>query len=172
MPYAIPHNEPLGRRPAAVPRALHMLDIENLAGGPDFTITGAEALRRQYEATVPIGSDDLVVIASSHHAARRAWFAWPHARRLVRSGADGADLALVAVLETERIAERFHTVVLGSGDGIFAEPCARLQAEGCRVTVVSQPGMLSRRLAFAVRDRIALRVDHVSCPARVLRTAA
>lgn len=172
MPCNLHHSERLRRRSIADTRALHILDIENLAGGPNFTPNAADALRRQYEAIVPFGPDDLVVIASSHYGARTAWFSWPHARHLVRSGPDGADLALIGVLENERVAERFQTVILGSGDGIFAEPCARLQAAGCGVTVVSGAGMLSRRLAFAVRDLISLQPDDISCTARVLRTAA
>ncbi len=55
-------------------------------------------------------------------------------------------------MKTERIDERFDRVVLGSGDGIFAEVCALLQAAGCVVTVVSRREALSRRLRFAVRD--------------------
>lgn len=154
------------------PRALHLLDIENLTGGPRFSATDARAVRRRYEAAVAIGPDDLIVIASSHYAAPVAWFVWHDVRRLVRSGADGADLALIEVLETERITERFQAVIVASGDAIFAEPSARLQAAGCQVTVVYQPGTLSRRLAFAVRDLIRLPVDGICSTARISRRAA
>lgn len=74
------------------------------------------------------------------------------ARRLVRSGENGADLALLQVLEQESVAERYDRVVLGSGDGIFAYAAAGLQAVGVDVTVVSRSDALSRRLGFAVRD--------------------
>jgi hypothetical protein len=80
------------------------------------------------------------------------WFGWGEARRVVRSGRDGADLALVQIVDTENVASRFERVVIGSGDGIFAEPAARLQSLGASVTVVSRRESLSRELSFAVRD--------------------
>ena len=93
------------------------------------------------------------MVATSHHAAAATWFAWPAAtRRLIRSGRDGADLALLEVIEKERIAERFAGVTLGSGDGIFAPAAARLQSLGCVVTVVSRRAGLSRQLRMAFRD--------------------
>jgi hypothetical protein len=93
------------------------------------------------------------VLATSHFAAPQAWMAWPSTtRRLVRSGADGADLALLDVIDSERLHLRFDGVVIGSGDGIFALAASRLQRLGCPVTVVSRRDGLSRRLRLAVRD--------------------
>jgi hypothetical protein len=153
-------------------RTLHLVDLENLAGGADFTAVQAAALRTAYEHVVGIGPDDLVIVATSHYAAPVAWFAWPHARRLTRSGQDGADLALLDVLASERVTERFSAVIVASGDGIFAEASASIQAAGCQVTVVSRPQALSRRLAFAVRDQISLNVIDLAVSARALRSAA
>jgi hypothetical protein len=69
-------------------------------------------------------------------------------------------LALIDVIRLEDISARFDHVVIASGDGIFAEPCARLQAAGCSVTVVSRRhAALSRGLAFAVRDVRFLELD-------------
>jgi NAD(P)-dependent dehydrogenase (short-subunit alcohol dehydrogenase family) len=53
-------------------------------------------------------------------------------------------LALLQVLATEKVDFRYDRVVIGSGDGIFAFPAARLQAAGCEVTVVTRPDALSR----------------------------
>jgi hypothetical protein len=139
--------------PLVAGRVLHVIDVENLLGGPNFSEEEALRVRRAYEAIAPAGAFDQVILATSHHAALPAWFAWPPAaRRLVRSGKDGADLALVAVLENERIENRYEHVVIGSGDGIFAFPAARLQAARCNVTVVARAGALSRQLRFAVND--------------------
>ena len=41
------------------------------------------------------------IVACSHHAARTVAFAFPGARHLWRSGPNGADLALLDVLENE-----------------------------------------------------------------------
>ena len=152
-------------------RSLHLIDIENLLGTGDFTRSAAVAARDLYRDIVGIGPADLVTIASNHSAMLRT-ADWPEgARRLVRSGTDGADQRLLAVLEHEQIAARFTRVVIASGDGIFAEPGARLQHAGCAVTVVSRPESLSRRLSFAVRDQVAFTATATSAPA-ALRGAA
>jgi hypothetical protein len=139
--------------PVAETRVLHLVDVENLAGAADFSQIDAARIHQAYAQVAPRGAIDQVVLATSHHAALPAWRAWPEsARRLVRSGPNGADLALLQVLECESVASRFAHVVVGSGDGIFAFEAARLQAAGIRVTVVTRRGALSRRLRFAVRD--------------------
>jgi hypothetical protein len=149
LPDAAPNPIPV----SATDRILHLVDVENLTGGADFTQVEAAAVRQGYEAVAPTGIGDQVIIATSHHAAAAAWFAWPaEARRLVRSGTDGADLVLIAVLALERVEARFDRVVIGSGDGIFAFPAARLQAAGCQVTVITRGEALSLQLRLAVRD--------------------
>jgi NYN domain len=148
---------------AEIGRFLHLVDVENLAGGATFGEAEATAVRRAFEGVAPSGSVNQVVLATSHHAAVSAWFAWPaSARRLVRSGADGADLALLQVLATEKVELRYDRVVIGSGDGIFAFPAARLQAAGCEVTVVTRPDALSRQLRLAVRDIRLIQVEETS----------
>jgi hypothetical protein len=138
---------------AAVPgRSLHLVDVENLLGGTRFTKADVEALALLYRATAGAASDDLVVVASSHHTALPVWLGWGNARRLVRSGADGADLALLEVIEKENVAVRFERVVIGSGDGIFAFSAAALQGAGVAVTIVSQRESLSNQLRLAARD--------------------
>lgn len=134
-------------------RTLHLVDAENLAGSPRFTLADAAAVQHAYRAVVAPGPADQFVVATSHHAALAAWFAWPQStRRLVQSGPDGADLALLDVLEQEGVVGRFDRVAIGSGDGIFAFVAARLQTSGCDVTVVSRRYSLARALRLAVRD--------------------
>lgn len=134
-------------------RVLHLIDLENLVGSADFSREEAARVHRGYVQVAPSGTIDQMVLATSHHAAASAWFGWPAtARRLVRSGENGADLALLHVLACESVATRFDRVVIGSGDGIFAYEAARLQAAGVVVTVVTLHGALSRQLGFAVRD--------------------
>jgi hypothetical protein len=134
-------------------RILHLLDLENLLGTAEFSIEEATQAHAAYERLAPSGSVNQLVLATSHYAAPAAWFGFPPStRRLVRSGADGADLALLDVLERESVVERYERVVIASGDGIFAFPAAALQAAGCEVTVVTRRDALSRRLQLAVRD--------------------
>jgi hypothetical protein len=137
----------------ATGRILHLIDLENLVGSVDFCQEEAACVHRGYVQVAPSGAVDQVVLATSHHAAAAAWFGWPAtARRLVRSGQNGADLALLQVLVGESVATRFNQVVIVSGDGIFAYEAARLQAAGVGVTVVTGRGALSRQLGFAVGD--------------------
>ena len=104
----------------------------------------------------PFGAMDQVEVASSHLTLLNAALGWPHARYRVRSGPDGADLALLDVLRHENVAQRFTHVAIGSGDHLFAEEAARLAAQGVWVTVVSRRRSLSPRLALAAREVIFL----------------
>ena len=155
-------------------RALHLVDVENLLGTPRPDPNAVGPLARLYGEVAGLGPRDHVVLASSHCCAAAVWFTWPDGvRRLLASGPDGADNALLAVLASERAAERFGRVVIGSGDGIFAEAAARLQAVGREVTVVCGEGALARRLRMAARDiRFLPSQGQQPCAAPVLKAAA
>jgi hypothetical protein len=141
------------RRPA---RAMHLIDIENLAGLERPSQADASRVRASYRQLVAVGPMDQVVVACNHLAFQGAGFGWIDARHLVRSGADGADLELLAVIYFEDVARRFDRVVIGSGDGIFASAAAHLASEGCQVTAVSRRESLSARLRLAVHEVIYL----------------
>lgn len=141
------------QRPAGFGRTLHLVDVENLAGTAALCTELVSDIQRRYVCAAGVGKADQVVIASSHYAARGAWFGWGgNPRRLLGSGPDGADRCLLGVLDCEDIASRFDHVVIASGDGLFSLAAAQLQAAGVSVTVVSRPEALSRRLRLAVRD--------------------
>lgn len=152
--------------PLNAQRCLHIIDIENLTGFPS---PAPAEVRSTYQAYRPrIGPTDLVVVASSHHAAPSVWWEWPTDRFLLRSGPNGADDALIDVLRNESVGTRFDRVSIGSGDGAFAQPAAELAAEGVWVTVVAGRGSVSRRLRMAARS-----VDHLAiAPAHALQTSA
>lgn len=143
-------------------RAAHFIDIENLCSTSDLTIKSARHAMREYHATVRIADGDHVIVAASHHNAIAAWSAWRGARLLApRSGPDGADHALREAIRTERIAERFTDVYLGSGDGGFMDDLAFLAGCGSVTThVVAHREHLSRRLRLAAHDVITL-TDHI-----------
>jgi hypothetical protein len=137
-------------------RALHLVDIENLAGAAVPSLDLVSAVQVRYLSCLGFGADDQVVLAASHLALLNAGLGWPHARYRVRSGKDGADLALIDVLEHENVAARFSHVVIGSGDGLFGDAAASLAARGVYVTVVSRRGSLAQGLARVARDVIYL----------------
>ena len=95
-------------------------------------------------------------MAAIMSAAPSVAFAFPGARHLWRSGHDGADLALLDVLENERVDQRFGRVTLCSGDGIFAASAARLAGAGVNVTVVALKGHLAAQLVLAAHNIVQL----------------
>ncbi len=107
-----------------------------------------------YRLQVGLGAMDQVVVASSELTIRHAGYCWPGTRCLVRPGPDGADRELLAVIEQERVAERFSHVAIASGDGIFTTAAAGLAAAGCQVTVVSRRAGLSKQLALVAASRV------------------
>lgn len=135
-------------------RCLMLVDIENVVGGAVQTAESAITARRIIEGGVQLESTDQVIISSSHFGALHSGLAWKGARLVVRSGPDGADLALLDVLEDESIASRFDRVVIVSGDGIFTDSIAALSALGVEVVVVGHRDGMSRRLRMAASQVI------------------
>jgi hypothetical protein len=141
-------------------RQLILIDIENLTGTPSPTCEDVEMAKAALRLVVPGFDDAQHIVACSHHAAPTVAFGFRGARHLWRSGSDGADLALLDVLENERVDERFESVTICSGDGIFAASAAWLTEAQVDVTVVSLPGHLAKRLQLAARY-----VTHLPMPA-------
>jgi hypothetical protein len=148
--------ERTGERRRFPARTLHLVDIENLAGDSLPSLSQVREVQGLYLERLAFGSLDQVEIASSHLTLLNAALGWPRAHYRVRSGPDGADLALLDVLRNEDVPARFTHVAIGSGDGVFAGEAARLAAAGIRVTVISRRRSLSRRLELAAREVIFL----------------
>ncbi|WP_300603713.1 hypothetical protein [Trebonia sp.] len=143
-------------------RALHVVDIENLAGTAIPSQLQVSALQRRYVARLGLRPDDQVVMAASHLGLLNAALGWPHARYRVRSGPHGADLELLDVLQNEDVAARFTHVVIGSGDGVFRQAAAQLAGRGVWVTVASRWGSLSPSLARAALDVVYLDAPQIA----------
>jgi hypothetical protein len=141
-------------QPVPRTRAVHLVDADNLLGTPVPEPAQVRQLISRYAARVGFGPMDQVIIACSHQAFRTVGFSWPGPQYLLRSGPDGADLALLAVLENAHIAARFRDVVIGSGDHIFAPAVTSLTAAGCKITVAARRDRLSGSLARAAGPRL------------------
>jgi len=137
-------------------RQLVLIDIENLAATPSPTSREVETVRIALRDVVAGFDEAQRIVSCSHHAASTVAFAFPAARHLWRSGPNGADMALLDVLENERVDERFGRVTICSGDGIFAASAARLATADVDVTVVSLKGHLAARLELAARRTLML----------------
>jgi len=142
-------------------RVLHLIDVENLAGGSFCSLQGVETTADEYLSLILPTGEDIYVIATSCNNAPAACFGWPtSAQRLMRSGENGADLALLNAYEPLEITSKFSRVVIGSGDGIFAELAIQLTTLGCEVTIVSRPDALSKRLQMAANNIVLLSDIH------------
>jgi hypothetical protein len=142
-----------GRYPV---RGLHLIDIENLVGAGLPSLAQIRDVQDGYAERLTFGALDQVVVASSRLTLVNAGIGWPKARYRARAGRNGADSELLDVLRHERVAERFARVVIGSGDGAFADAAGSLTAAGVWVTVVSLRDHLSRRLEQAADEVIYL----------------
>lgn len=145
-------------------RRLVLIDIENVVGGLVCDEKCAACARLTIRCAVGTHPMDQVVVATCHKGYQHVAWSWPKARRLVRSGQDGADLALLDVLR-EDVASRFAHVVLVSGDGIFADAVTDLGHRGTHVTVASRRSHLSNRLRLAAA-RVVLLDEAMLVPAR------
>lgn len=133
-----------------------MVDAENMVGTPSVTEEAGAQLLSQLEDVFANFNGAHKVIAQSHFAARKSAFAFLGLRQIWRSGADGADLALINALANEGVERRFTHVTICSGDGIFAEVATWLSSHGVHVTVIVGRGLLSARLALVAHEVIYL----------------
>ena len=129
-------------------RALHLLDLENLCGGPDRIRSGKHAVAGLYRRRAGIARDDHVVIGANPGSLVDCFDILPGSQLVGRSGPDGADRALLDVIrDMDWVAERYDRVVFGSGDHCFASKAAALRVRGVLVGVVACAGSISHSLA-------------------------
>jgi hypothetical protein len=127
-------------------RRLQLVDIENLAGGaglaPDV-YRRVWHIYRHYALTTRPG--DQVVLAGSRRtvrAAAPALLGEPVQWR-VRDGKDGADLALLEYADLRHAVRRFSTLVIASGDHIFADLARAAGDAGMRTHQIIGRGFAS-----------------------------
>lgn len=130
-------------------RTVHLVDLENIVGSGDISAAAADHARAVYLASGLVATDDHVIVGISHHNLMAAGLAWSAARHVVRSGPNGADLALKDVMVTEHLEQRFGACILLTGDGGFAHSTAALINHGLPVGVVEPKGRLASTLRLA-----------------------
>jgi hypothetical protein len=133
-----------------------IIDIENAACTPSPEGPWVSHVQETLRDVLELTGDELVTVGCSHHAARTVAFAWQGGRRVWRSGPDGADLALLEVLEHELMAGRCEELTVVSGDAIFSEALAAFGALGIPTTVAAVRGHLASRSRFAAQQVIEL----------------
>ncbi|MGP5623196.1 NYN domain-containing protein [Candidatus Corynebacterium faecigallinarum] len=142
------------------PRSIHFLDLENLCDHAVLTEQLVEDTLADYIRTVGIGDSDQVIIATNSHNAAVGYLA---ANRMLNArflppgtGRDAADLALIDAIDHTPNLNSFATVVIGSGDHIFAFALARLATHGITATAVSRVRALSAQVRLAAHSVIRL----------------
>jgi len=134
------------RRHVPKGRALHLVDIENLAGGSGASPSDVDAALAGYERTVRFGAGDHRVVACGRGLVYPVADRWPGALVRVARGIDGADRLLLQAGAAGPAAARFDRVVVASGDHAFAPLVGELARLGVDVAVVCRRGALARRL--------------------------
>jgi hypothetical protein len=130
-------------------RDLLLIDLENLIGG---SVATEEDVRLAIALTTAVAhsTHHLTVIATGPKLFPATAWSWPpSARRLLGSGLNGADKALLDVLNNEAVDQRFDRLVLASGDAIFADSVAGLASKGLPTAVLARPSALSNKLRLA-----------------------
>lgn len=131
-------------------RALHLIDVENLAGGPRVSPeVAATAIEHFLKAARP-GPHDLTRLACNPWLYEALAFDLPDGWWTgFGHGPDGADRRLLDDLEPDGLRRRFDRLVVGSGDHYFAELAAGFRSLGGDTWVISRPSGLSATLGRA-----------------------
>lgn len=143
------------KSPNHPPRALHLIDLENLVGGEQCTVDAAALAYRAYTQRVPHSPFDQYILATSHHN-MLAMASWPQGRRLVRSGPNGAEIELYEAANELDLPSKFSSIVVASGDHFFAAPVKEWKAAGLHVTVVGVQRQVSHLLYKVAHRYIGL----------------
>lgn len=145
---------PLKQRPRR--RRFVAVDIENVVGGAVLDRTVARDAWRNVTEAIALQDGEQVVVGAGPSSLLTAGLSRPTARLALGRGLSGADLALVEVLRSEHISERFDEVVIVSGDGIFTDVAAELASKAAHVTVAARAEALSAQLRLAAGSIVYL----------------
>lgn len=154
------HHIPAGR-------TLHLVDLENLMGGPFQSQASMHCVSNWYRSIAPVERADHVIVAVNPMLAMAAGSEWPGTRIRVGKGPDGADRALINELQDPRwVASHYDRVVIGSGDGIFASIIGSMRGYGIAVGVLARERHVSRALKRSADFVMLFRnVDDAECVA-------
>ncbi len=167
------HVTRTGRHRSSRPRALHLVDLENLVGG-EIASSRVHDIWSEFVRVVDHRHHDLSTVAVSQRHSATAFFALPSAiRRVVgKNCPDGADLALIESVDVGWAAANFGQVIIASGDHIFAPVARQFRAAGLRVVQVVGAGRCSAELYRACSDHRYLSNSRAAAPLRPIGLAS
>jgi alkanesulfonate monooxygenase SsuD/methylene tetrahydromethanopterin reductase-like flavin-dependent oxidoreductase (luciferase family) len=140
-------------------RALHLVDFENLLG-ESHRFADCEDIRwavARYCKAADWQTDDLAIVATNRKLMAKVCFELPDGwQKATKEGHDGADQALLERATATFVQHRFHRLVVGSGDHVFAELAEKMRRGGGEVWVVATDGHVSERLARVASKLVLL----------------
>lgn len=131
-------------------RTAYFLDLDNLAGSGRPTKDQINEVLTTFEAEFQPGPSDQVFCAGTSTSAMWAGFARPGYVTRSGVGRDGADRRILEMADPALLADRYQRVVIGSGDGAFAELVEELRAAGLKVELMTGRGRLHQHLYKSV----------------------
>jgi hypothetical protein len=144
---ALQRSKTVSTSPVLAGRSLHLIDLENLAGDPRVATDRALQVFHEYLSAARWQPGDHVVVASNPGLVARVMYDLPVPANVhATPGRDGADLMLLACAPPELVVKRYGRLVVGSGDGIFADRAHAARAGGVDVHVVARADGCSTRL--------------------------
>jgi len=132
-------------------RTAYFLDIDNLTGSGQPSSDGVKEVLDQFEDCCNPSKLDQVYCAGTAVSAYHCADYRPNYRVAIGRGQDGADRRLLEFADPEHISQRFHRVVIGSGDGIFAGVANEFNRRGLEVNILVGKGAVSAALKHVVR---------------------
>jgi hypothetical protein len=140
-------------------RALHVIDLENLAGGR-LGPRRAREVWLTYERGIGIQHGDRTIVVVSSIFAEAVLPVIPSYVQLqfCFTGPDAADRLLQKLAAAEIGRKGFAIVIIASGDRSFARTATLARSHGADVWLVSGYGQVSRRLAALCPLRSRLRL--------------
>ncbi len=133
------------------PRTKIYVDLENACGGSNLVAQNQKVVKQKIhmftnqfasQATYSVGPLAL------QNSPSLIWD-WEFARFVPGRGLDGADLALLSAIQSDRFRANVDNLILVSGDHIFAETVKALKLSGIATTVVARHSSLSNQLRKA-----------------------
>jgi ketosteroid isomerase-like protein len=143
---------------AAAWRTVHVVDVENLIGEDhrDATVEQIRAVIEDYRQLVGARDGDLFFFGANPELKFRVMVATGSNQVRGYKGKDGADKALLDVVNGDWVVGQFDRVCVASGDHAFAPLARSLKGEGLHVTVVSRPMSVSAELYRAASEHLVL----------------
>lgn len=140
-------------------RKIVLLDIENMMFGAHET----DAVRNRSAEILALAEarrpTDMVIVGCNPSMAFRAKDLFPNAQIVTGRGKDGADAALIDMIDIRHAAERFNELVIVSGDHAFAPIAHAARKVGLSVRVVAPRHGLSTALRVFADTAVILPDD-------------